>query len=682
MKASFGIQDGSLWHGKSEVLSGVPDTVELRDDRTGGGAFLHVRTKLTAVFWRSELGQPHSVERFTVCHRKMDPFWMVGGAGGPEDDVPPDTQWLLVRRTDGLLVLIVPILDSPLRFSLDGRGGTLAVWGDTGDAETVCQEGTAVFIATGDDIYELQARGARAVIAKLGTATPRTAKPLPDFADLFGWCTWDAFYQDVSVDKVRRGLAAFRDGGVVPGFLLLDDGWHSEQTMPNGGRRLTSFHATPDKFPGGLRVLKRMMVEEFGMKKLIVWHAIMGYWAGVDVEAFSGYDVVDHVRVTLPAFGKDGDMLFGWYGLTCGQIPTDRIFEFFDNFHAALEAEGVDGVKVDNQSSLEYSGTGQGGRMELTRAYRQGLEASCEKHFNGRLINCMANANETYYMAGHSSGLMRTSEDFWPGIPASHGKHLYTNALVSVWFGEFMHPDWDMFQSEHEWGGFHAAARAISGSPVYVSDKVDEHNFDLLRQLVCSDGGVPRCLDIARLSPDCIFHDPTREPVALKLFNRNRHGWVLGVFNARYDETCPAVVEACASPTDVPGMPAGSYAVYAYRTARLCPCFMQGETLILSQGEWEIFWIAPFLDGVAILGLTGKFNGGGCLASFRHAGGKQTVSLLDTGDLLVAVRDGTLVASVGSGDPQHLSPDADGLCRVYVTELGTEISLWIEHGEQ
>jgi len=30
-------------------------------------------------------------------------------------------------------------------------------------------------------------------------------KKLPSFLDWFGWCTWDAFYTDVTADGVKRG---------------------------------------------------------------------------------------------------------------------------------------------------------------------------------------------------------------------------------------------------------------------------------------------------------------------------------------------------------------------------------------------------------------------------------------------------------------------------------------------
>jgi hypothetical protein len=38
----------------------------------------------------------------------------------------------------------------------------------------------------------------------------------------------------------------------------------------------------------------------------------------------------------------------------------------------------------------------------------------------------------------------------------------------------------------------HAAARAVSGGAIYVSDKPGQHDFDLLRELVLPDGSVLR----------------------------------------------------------------------------------------------------------------------------------------------------------------------------------------------
>lgn len=668
-------QRDTIRFGDREVLREVPPHVELTPGGDDGGAWLGVETAETSPFWRVGLGRLCEVDRFAACARVNDPFWMRPVKGAADDEVPPDTQWLLVRRTDGKLVLLVPVIDEPLRFSLDGRGGSLAVWGDTGDAETVATRGVAVYAAVGDDPYELQERGARAVAARLGTCRLREDKALPDFVDRFGWCTWDAFYQQVSLENVRRGLEVFREGGVVPGVLILDDGWLSERTMPRGGRRLTGFAAHAEKFPGGLAALKRMLVDEFGVARLLVWHAVMGYWAGLDADAFASYRVIDHVRQTMPSFGKDKDRLFTWFGLTCGAIHRDDVAAFYDDFHRALADEGVDGVKIDNQSSVEYSGTGQGGRVALTRAYRRALEASSRKHFDGRLISCMANASETYYFA-RDTALQRTSEDFWPHAPESHGQHLHTNAMVSLWFGRFMHPDWDMFQSGHAWGAFHAAARAISGSPIYVSDKVGEHDFDLLRKLVCSDGRVPRCADVALPTPDNVFHDPTREAVPLKLFNRNAHGWVVGVFHAGYDADGAAPIEATVSLDDIPNLPAGDYAVYAHRAERAWPVGERSSTLRVEQGEWEVLTVAPRRRGVAVVGLAEKINSGGCVAEDALGeDGRRRVSLRDAGTLVVVAPAGLSEIRVGGEAVDVAKSTAEGLIRIPVASVGAEVEL-------
>ena len=36
----------------------------------------------------------------------------------------------------------------------------------------------------------------------IGTAKPRSAKKIPEFMRSFGWCTWDAFYSQVSAQGI------------------------------------------------------------------------------------------------------------------------------------------------------------------------------------------------------------------------------------------------------------------------------------------------------------------------------------------------------------------------------------------------------------------------------------------------------------------------------------------------
>ncbi|KAL0403803.1 UNVERIFIED_CONTAM: putative galactinol--sucrose galactosyltransferase 6 [Sesamum radiatum] len=59
----------------------------------------------------------------------------------------------------------------------------------------------------------------------------RNEKKLPGIVDYFGWCTWDAFYQEVTQEGVEAGLESLKAGGTPPKFVIIDDGWQSSHLM-------------------------------------------------------------------------------------------------------------------------------------------------------------------------------------------------------------------------------------------------------------------------------------------------------------------------------------------------------------------------------------------------------------------------------------------------------------------
>lgn len=67
--------------------------------------------------------------------------------------------------------------------------------------------------------------GVAAAARLSGTSLPRVQKQLPASLDVFGWCTWDAFYSSVSAKGVMEGLRSLSRGGVRARMLIIDDGW-------------------------------------------------------------------------------------------------------------------------------------------------------------------------------------------------------------------------------------------------------------------------------------------------------------------------------------------------------------------------------------------------------------------------------------------------------------------------
>lgn len=578
--------------------------------------------------------------RRLLCHHRVKPYWMTPSVVTAASNVPVETQFIMAELPNDRYALFVPLLDGSFRMSLQGsQQHGLEVVAESGDPAVKTDSVCGLYLAVGDEPYSLLQGAVRSVITRLKTGRLRTEKPLPGFIDQFGWCTWDAFYKQVSHENVLRGLESFAQGGICPRLLILDGGWQAVKRTLTGAaieaRRLYSFSAN-EKFPGGLAPTVSIAKESFGIKTFLVWQAICGATGGIDPDGLPGYQARCQPWHYSPgAFPTEPD-IDRVLGEEAVVIPPESIHRFYHDYHHELRLQNVDGVKVDFQSTLEALGAEFGGRLALAKRYREALEGSAQVHFQGNLINCMSCSNDMLYST-LCSNLARTSDDFYPTAPADiQALHIYTNAQIGLWFGEFIHPDWDMFQSDHPLGAFHAAGRALSGGPVYVSDRPEAHDFALLRKLVLPSGKILRAQLPGRPTRDCLFVDPRYEPVALKIFNRNLFTGVLGAFNCHSSENAPGI-KAVIHTTDIPSLEGERFAVYSHigQSVRVLERDDAWE-VVLAPMTFEIFTVTPIQQGIAPLGMLEMFNSGGAIldAGFNrrreyefttHPGGKVAV---------------------------------------------------------
>ncbi|KAL6606114.1 hypothetical protein ACP70R_041767 [Stipagrostis hirtigluma subsp. patula] len=563
--SSVKLAGGSLSVCGWTVLSGVPDAVVASSAVAGGavdGVFLGANFAEPDSRHVVSLGALRGV-RFMACFR-FKLWWMTQRMGDKGGDVPHETQFLLVESRgagDGgedAYVVFLPLVEGAFRASLQGGAGDdLELCVESGDADTrAASFERALFVGAAEsDPFAAIAGAVAAVRSSLKTFRLRAEKKLPGIVDYFGWCTWDAFYQDVTQEGVEAGLRSLVAGGAPPKFVIIDDGWQSvgtdqsspdepvgeskQQQLPRltGIRENSKFQHDDD--PGaGIKTLVKAAKEEYGLKYVYCWHAITGYWGGVRPGAAG----TEHYRSAMqfpkisPGVAEnDPGMKTDWITAQgVGLMHPRAVYTFYDEQHAYLAAAGVDGVKVDEQCILETLGAGHGGRAQLTRQYHQALDASVAKNFpeNG-IIACMSHNTDGLYCSKQTA-VVRASDDFFPRDPMSHTIHIAAVAYNSVFLGEFMLPDWDMFHSLHPAGEYHGSARAISGGPVYVSDAPGKHNFELLKKIVLPDGSVLRARLPCRPTKDCLFTDPARDGVSLlKIWNMNKFTGVLGVYNCQ-----------------------------------------------------------------------------------------------------------------------------------------------------
>ena len=147
-------------------------------------------------------------------------WWMGPSFGSGAADVPGETQFLLCE-VGSAYALLMPLVEGGFRCTLSGSGSGLKLLSESGDARVRTSEvSNALYVGVGDDPFTLVAESMAAVAERLGTFQVKAAKRPPADRHLFGWCTWDAFYQSVDPAGIQAGLRSLSGGGAPPRMLI------------------------------------------------------------------------------------------------------------------------------------------------------------------------------------------------------------------------------------------------------------------------------------------------------------------------------------------------------------------------------------------------------------------------------------------------------------------------------
>ncbi len=529
------------------------------------------------------------------------------------EPIPDHTIYLLWENADGYGVALA-LVDKDVQawFTPEEDGFAIEMKGELTEG-TLC----LMYTATGSDPYELTKSAVAAVCKKMKTFKLREEKAIPAFVDYFGWCTWDAFKADVTAEKVFDGLNVYKAAGFPLKFLLVDDGvW-----VIDDDARLTDIAVNSEKFPCGFNHMVNKAKQEYGIEIFGLWHCFQAYWRGINADSSIAkeYRYLEKEIIDAP-WEKDAKPV------TIRPIHPDDIYRFYNIFHYFIKTLGVDMVKIDGQSTMEEFGA------NVMQAYQRAMQASASMYFNKQIIHCMsASTTVAYNML--ATNCQRNSDDYVVTNSLEKQKeHVYVNAINNMFTSNFCIPDWDMFQSHSTTAEFHAAARAISGGPVYVSDYPGKQNFDILNALVLSDGTTLRCKTPALPARDSLFADPCKNKTPLKLFNLTACGGVLAMFNC-YEKEEPVLCRFSSS--DIEGLIGETFAVYSFKNKTLTRMESTDiSELEIPANEFEILSFMPIHNDLAPLGLLDKYNGSAAVISFdSDSSGNYIASFADGGKI-------------------------------------------------
>ena len=516
-------------------------------------------------------------------HHKS-PWWMYPSFTTDYNALLPKTQSLLIK-SGALHYHLLPLTGD--NFRCEFEAGEMFI---SSDKSGLC-ELSGAFLAVSVSSEALTAvennyKNARRTGAiRVPLKEERT---LPAHFDGFGWCTWDAFYKEVSSENIYKKLDEFREKGIPLKWLIIDDGW-----MQTNDRLLCSFTEN-DHFPEGLRATIARIKGEYGVEKVGIWHAFNGYWDGIDPESELAKTYADCLFTA--ASGK-----------LLPSLDPDAAFRFWDAWHSYLADCGIDFLKVDNQSHnsihlLETCPTAEGCRLA-----HEGIERSINKHFGGAVINCMGMDMENV-LARPFSAVNRNSDDFFPNRERGFISHIIQNVYSAIWHDQMYYCDFDMWWSMHESAVQSGVLRAISGSPVYISDKIGASDPEKILPLIEDDGRIMRCDNAAKPTTDCIYVDCAKENKLLKIWNRSGDCFALAAFNVGEEDVTDTVDFGT-----IPGLSKEcEYIAYEYftKTFTRIHYFEDTELTLPRNGVavWSIYPIKSDDDGEYILlGSTDKY---------------------------------------------------------------------------
>ena len=606
-----------------------------------------VHGKDESTFFQEALGIPLRLTRWFALVRIWSP-WLAPRHGKAPFAITEDAILCSFLRQDGLHFVLLAIsgVDDVLTVfqhneagavvvssrsdgKVSGQQRIIAAIGNTFETANAACMYHARKIVSGTENLNLEVEAE----VKASAENEEKALWMENWYDGLTYCTWNALGQDLTQKKIFDALDILDKNDIKITNLIIDDNW---QSLDNSGesqfqRGWTDFEANKEGFPKGLGFAVTTIRDNHpNIQHVAVWHAILGYWGGVSPKGSIAR------KYKTKQVRKQRGLVDGFMTV----VDPDDVQEMYNDFYQFLLESRIDSVKTDAQFFLDLLDEAED-RRRFIKAYQDAWTISSLRFFSIKAISCMSQTPQILFHSQLPTNrpqlMVRNSDDFFPEIPTSHPWHVFTNAHNSLLTCHLnVLPDWDMFQTSHPYSSFHAAARCVSGGPIYFTDEPGKHDVELIRAMTAQSWrGKTIILRPSTIGRSRGVYTAYEEEILLKV--GTYHGskatgtGILGIFNVSERSISEFVLLK-----DFPGIETGlEYIIYAYTTGEISRSMKEDDptalvSLQLRTKGWEILSAFPLrtftLRGsrgiedratrIACLGLLGKMTGAAAVTGY------------------------------------------------------------------
>jgi len=587
-----------------------------------------------------------------IAHGELSDVFDRKGRRNPEDGrtapiAGPNRRsiFVLFHLKDGQYLALMPLAgaESVSWLEVDKKGELILACGSAGKAPPAKGPVPLVAWERSADPYSACHGIWKHVVATppiRGNVAMRADRNYPEPFEYLGWSSWAEYQRNIS-ERIFLSVIDQIEANDIPIRWIIVSAGHSHRR----GNQLIDVAPDPGKFPNGYEPILARRSND-GIRWFGTWYCLIAMWQGLAKDHRMA-DLNDHL-VLHP--GRK----------TWIPKPTEQSIKAFQDYVIGrVDGQGFDFVKIDDmtgKASRDYGWTENGVRAHTLLVHE--MEEACKRH-DVTLMNCSAMSTINMLNTRHSA-TMRCSFDYVKNKPATSKSHIWQSFADTIWLGQTVWPDHDMFHSsDRAVGEMMAVTKALSGGPIFLSDGPKAIRMDLVNALCYSDGrllrpAAPGAPVTASLMLDALnerkpyeviapMNDGAAAFAAFNLAHPTPEEPVGGRIMAKTWQDAAGMIQPYKGPWSVPGEGLFVYDWDAKTGSKLGPSGLPYE---ITGFRHRFFILAPIEDGWAVIGRPDKYLSASAVRIKERGDALLTLEMTRPGPL-------TLYSSNGIPKSEH-----------------------------